>query len=423
MNNLALKIGLAIAAVVLVIAVVVLAVLRPWRPEPEPVPPGRLYESGLAAAAERDWQTLARREVALRDHPDFNNQRLLLAGLLQLGQGDVDDGLRMLSRCAEHPETRVVAVFNTAIVHYELGDFDETVRLLQVVIGWDPDHEDAHRYLAAAYYDIGAMDNALSVLERVVEIAPDDFRAYRFQGIILQDFEHYEDSELQFRKGLTHVPADSEFAIDMTLSLSQCLVKRREYEEALRLADTIASAQSGLSTERSGDLFAVKAEANLALRRFDAARAAIDAANQTDTNTQLALIAARLAEEEERLADGIAILRSAIANHPGEPRLHTRLADLLAISGDSVQAQQARETAVQLQAALTRFADLHQQAIGKPNDVTLRLQLAEVAEQLHRMDLAEMWLKAATGMAPQDPTVSAAIQAYTRRNREQGQTP
>ncbi len=96
----------------------------------------------------------------------------------------------------------------------------------------DPRLVEPHRLLAAAYYDIGAMDNALKHLAKVIELAPEDMRPWRLRGLILKDFEKYDEAASSYEGALERAKEDY-IQQELNEELAECLVRLRRYDEAL----------------------------------------------------------------------------------------------------------------------------------------------------------------------------------------------
>ena len=412
-----------IIAAVSALTIVIAAAATAWMVRGESrADPKQRFEQAVEAAHSEDWSTVTTitRELAAR--PEFESHTALLLGLRLAADGDFETALRSFKRATDNPETELPALVGAGRTLYVLQRYREAIAVLQKAVLLNTAHDEAHRFLASAYYDIGAMDDAQKVLDAIIRFAPDDFRAYRFKAMILQDFELYDEALIQWNAAIDRATLDPKFLAYCQLRKGECLIRLRRYDEAcvtlaeVRL-DSTGSAADGLpAADFAGQVFAARAEACLAIRRFDeSSRFAAESLSLSPGNVAATLTAVRLAEEQQRNEEAILLLKTAIERHPREAQLFARMADILASTGQTEQATVARSRSAELMALQTRFADLHQQAIAHPDDVTVRLLLAETAESLGRAAIAGMWYQAASGLAPQDAAVQQAFQQFQQR--------
>lgn len=386
--------------------------------------PQQRFEQAVEAARSEDWSTVTTITRELATRPEFESHTALLLGLRLVADGHFESALRSFKRATDNPETALPALVGAGRTLYLLQRYRESISVLQKAVALDAEHDEAHRFLASAYYDIGAMDDAQKVLDAIIRFAPDDFRAYRFQAMILHDFELYDEALIQWNAAIDRAQLASKFLAYCQLRKGECLIRLRRYDEAcVTLAeihlDPTSSAADGLSAaDFAAQVFAARAEACLAIRRFDeSSRFAAESLALSPGNVAATLTAVRLAEERERNEEALLLLKAAIDRHPREAQLYGRMADILASTGQNDQADTARSRSAELMALQMRFADLHQQAIERQDDVAVRLQLAETAELLGRTGIAGMWYQAAAGLAPQDSAVQQAYHAFQQRQQ------
>ncbi len=382
------------------------------------------FEEALQAAHSEDWSTVTAIRRELSADPDFQSQTMLLFGLRLAADGHFESALRSFNRAAENPETAVPALAAAGRILYLMQRYRAAITVLQKVVSLDPRHEDGHRFLASAYYDIGAMNDALNVLEAITEFSPDDFRAYRLLAMILQDFERFDEALIQWNAAIARLESAPVFRVYCQLRKGECLIRLRQYDEALETLAAIPVMEDdnivdGLSAnDFNAQVLAARAEASLAMRRFDeSAKLVAESLALCVDNIAAILVAVRLAEEQQQFEQAELLLKNAIERHPREAQLHARLADVLASSGQSGQAAVARARSDELMTLTKQFSDLHQQAIEQPDDASVRLRLAQTAELLGRDRIAEMWYQAAAGLAPGDAVVLQALQEFQQRQR------
>lgn len=388
--------------------------------------PQQRFEQAVEAAHSEDWPTVTKITRELTTRPEFESHTALLLGLRLAADGQFESALRSFKRATDNPETALPALVGAGRTLYLLQRYRESIAVLKKAVALDAEHDEAHRFLASAYYDIGAMDDALKVLDAIIRFGPDDFRAYRLQAMILQDFEHYDEALIQWNAAIDRAKLSPKFLTYSQLRKGECLIRLRRYDEACETLaaihlDPVVSAADGLPvSDFAAQVFAARAEACLAIRQFDeSSRFAAESLSLSPGNVAATLTAVRLAEEQQRNQEAIQLLKAAIERHPHEAQLFARMADILASTGQTEQATSARSRSAELMALQTHFTDLHQQAIARPDDFAVRLRLAETAESLGRAGIAEMWYKAASGLAPQDAAVQQSLQQFRQRQQSE----
>jgi hypothetical protein len=77
---------------------------------------------------------------------------------------------------------------------------------------------------------------------------------------------------------------------------------------------------------------------------------------------------------------------------------HFKLAQAYSQTGKEELAKAEQETTERIRLLRLEFAQLHQTAWDRPRDAQVRLRLAELARELDRPDLADVWLKSADSL-------------------------
>jgi tetratricopeptide (TPR) repeat protein len=384
------------------------------------------FEQAVLAARSEDWSTVTTIALELAKRPEFESHTALLLGLRLAADGHFESSLKSFKRATDNAETTLPALVGAGRTLYLLQRYRESIAVLRKAVALDAQHDEAHRFLASAYYDIGAMNDAQKVLDAIIRFAPDDFRAYRMQAMILHDFELYDEALVQWNSAIDRATKFPEFLAYCQLRKGECLIRLRRYDEAcVTLADVSLDATSRATDEIpeadfAAQVFAARAEACLAIRHFDeSARFAAESLARSSGNVSATLTAVRLAEEQKQYDKAIQLLKAAIERHPHDAQLHGRMADILASLGQSDESNIARSRSAELMALQTRFADLHQKAIERPDDAAIRLQLAETAELLGRTRIAGMWYQAAAGLAPRDADIQQHSHAFPQRQHSE----
>ena len=368
------------------------------------------YQRAMVAVRDGDFEQAAFLSSKLLESKSHRAHGSLVRGFCLLAEGDPDAALLVFSDANQHPDTREESYFQAARICVDRQSYAEAIGLLRQVLAWNPRRAEACRLLAVVYFDIGAMEPALDSLQNVIELTNSDYRPFYLKATILQDYEQFEDAIQAFQAAADRLPNVQALRDEIALGTAECLVRLRRYEQVLRVLE---------SCSPRAEILMLKADACFNLRRFDQAKIlAEQILAERPEFVDALVLSARLLEMDGRNADAIALLQTAVEREPMSSELCHRMADVLGADGRAVEALEFRSRAVQIATVQEEFTALHKQAVTDTQDVVLRLKLADLAQQLQKSDLAEMWLKAALGMALNDPRVQDAWQQFLAGNQQ-----
>ncbi|MCR9202284.1 MAG: hypothetical protein NXI04_26880 [Planctomycetaceae bacterium] len=358
------------------------------------------YADGLQAARLGNTQRVNEAVSVLSGSEAWRPQVAILTGLQHKSAGRYREALVSLAEAQQSEATREESFLQAGLICYELKEFREAISLLQRVTAWNADNTLARRMLAAAFYDIGAMDQALDEIGQVTRLAPEDYRPHFMKGEILKDYEQFQLATGAFSAAADLAVAGSTGEEDVRVGWSECLVRLGRYSEAL---DVLKPLQA------TPVVMVRRAQACYFLRQYDEARTMIEAVlPQMSDDIDAVTLAVSLYEQERDYSAGMQLISSALKRQPRNIRLLSAAADVFGAAGQQEQAAGFRERSASIAELQQRFSELHQAAVQDIDDVGLRLQLADVAEQLGKPRIARTWLEAAVGMAPQDDAVQQA---------------
>ncbi|MEZ6135519.1 MAG: hypothetical protein R3C53_11475 [Pirellulaceae bacterium] len=108
-------------------------------------------------------------------------------------------------------------------------------------------------------------------------------------------------------------------------------------------------------------------------------------------NRTARLILGRVYVTQRNWSEAIDQLRGLVESdaYDHEPRL--LLGRALVGSGDTERGRQEIEAATDLKNTFLKFADMHQEAITKPTEASIRIELGQLAEKLGKFKLASTW--------------------------------
>ena len=205
--------------------------------------PDRLFRLGLDAIEANELDLVVSAAEGLRGLPGYEPQVHLLAGAVLLRSGEPIEAIVQFGYAKDAPETRAKAHTLSGEALYRTRQYRDALKILNNALQLDPAQTDAHRWLAAIYFDIGAMNHAIDHLQTVALRVPSDPRPHRLMGLIYRDFEEYRKAISAYRNSLERGPDQPDWQ-KVTLELADCLVKKKQYTQALEtLADCPESAQ------------------------------------------------------------------------------------------------------------------------------------------------------------------------------------
>ena len=349
------------------------------------------YQLGLAAFRKGDMAELSISIEKVGQQPQFQSHWHLLRGLLLMKQKLNREALQELAEAIGDEDTTALALCYTGEILHYAKDYPGAERMLLAAIQADPTLVEAHRILSAGYYDIGAMDNALAHLAKVIELDPKDMRPWRLRGLILKDFEKYDEAVTSYEGALNRAN-EAYIQQEVREELAECLVRLRRYEDAMVQLKLIKATAESKSLE---------ADSLLALGKPEEAEQALADALRLDPSHLRALtIRSTLFLEQGELAKAKDHLEKTIAVHPFDFNLRSMLMQLLLRLGDKPGASIQEEKMKELKELKDLFAKLHIQSIQSPNDVSLRFELGNTAMKLGMTETAIDWYNATLGMDP-----------------------
>lgn len=364
----------------------------------------QVYADGLQAARLGNTRRVDEAVAELSGHEAWQSQTAILKGLQHKSAGRYREALVSFAKAQQNEATKEESFLQAGLICYELKEFRDAIFLLQRVTDWNADHILAHRMLAAAFYDIGAMDQALDEIGQVSRLAPDDYRPHFMKGEILKDYEQFQLATGAFSAAADLAVTGSTGEEDVRVGWSECLVRLGQYKDALNVLNPL---------QATPVVMVRRAQACYFLRQYDEARTLIEAVlPQMSDDIDAVTLAVSLYEQEQDYSAGMQLITSALQQQPRNIRLLSAAADVFGAAGRQEQAAGFRERSAVIAELQQRFSELHQAAVQDIEDVSLRLQLADVAVQLGKPQIARTWLEAAVGMAPQDEAVQNAWTAF-----------
>jgi len=364
--------------------------------------PQRYFELGMTGVRENDRAKIERAVVALRDKPAYQMQHAFLSASLLLRDGQPERALQLAISSQDHPDVEIHSRVLAGEAAYQLGAAGNAKLFWEDALFLDAHCVEAHQWLGVLYFDLGSMDNALLHLKSVSYLSPKDPRPDRFMGLINRDYERPEEAIAHYLESLRRSPRQP--GVDtVRLELADSYIKLRQYEAAMENLSQCAD---------SPEKMRLTARCLMNLGSLDDARRLaqqilhVEPNNlkTLDLNAEIALIDG----DVQRAAD---LLRSAVQADPFDHGVRSRLAQVVGRLGLDDEHNQHAQRAKELQELWLQFSDLHVDAINRPTDADLRLQIGTLARQLGKEELALSWFKAAVAI---DPSIADTVQTLAQ---------
>ncbi|HYH65390.1 MAG TPA: tetratricopeptide repeat protein [Urbifossiella sp.] len=386
--------------------------------EPAPPPPGRRAWRGwfvlaaflIVAAAVGGWRyrvtrpdyQLARGEEAIRaenwadagraidrlEAAGAADHAAVLRGEYFLATGRPDLALEAFREVKREGPFHLRSATKAGRCLLAVGNLAEADRVLSYVLDAEPDNVDARRSRAAVAYDLGQMPAAVADLEAVARLDPADARPHRLMGLINKDLNRYEQAEAAYRESLRRGLAGAARG-EVVAELAEVLNRAGKFADALAVFDADPPAPGP-----AGEAVRVEALRGVA-RRADAAAAADRSIAAHPVDGVLRRLRGQLHLDEGNAAAAVAALEAAAARLPADYQTQFLLAQAYAATGRAPESARAAARAEELRKTLERATALTREAMDRPWDAAVRLELATVTEALGEPKLAAMWRAAA----------------------------
>ena len=260
-------------------------------------------------------------------------------------------------------------------------------------------HLDANnldRYLVLDALAQGAMRSyrltpALGWLTEWIEGRPNSLAARMKRGWVYERLGRFEDAEADYRAALTlqadHRPAQ--------VRLGMVLIQQGKYAEAVPILEPLQAGRTDATVE------AGLAKAYAALGRGDDARRlflALNTRRPTDPTPALELGKLDLAKGEPAAAREWFV--QAIGRAPEEYEPHYQMFLTLKQLGDNAGAAREEKKFKEIEADLRKMADLTEKLQSKPNDPSLRFQIAEIFFRRGESTEGALWLEQVLKLDP-----------------------
>jgi len=358
--------------------------------------PAYRLSRGHEAVRARDWDAVAEYARRLESAGRADEAHLLRGEALQ-AQKRPDLALRELNQIQSDGPLRVQTAAISGRCLLDLGELREAHLSLSFVIAEQPDHVDAYRGLAAIDYDLGRLGQAVDHLERVAELDAADARPHRLIGLIYKDMAQHALAVTAYHEALRRGLPES-MEREVRLELAEVLVQQGQFAEGLKVLD-----EGGPIDEAEPTRAVARAECLRGLGRRVEAADVLDIALGKAQTASLYRLRGQIHMDDGHTAEAISQFDRAVEKSPSDHQARFLLAQAYAVVGRKDDAKREFAHVEEIRKDLDRITSLSRQAMDKPWDPGVRLELAEVCDRLGKSRLADMWRKAAAACASRKP--------------------
>ena len=129
--------------------------------------------------------------------------------------------------------------FTLAEIYSASNNTKEAIAHLQKTLVYDPKSTVVLLKLASEYIKAGQITKAIATADAVLEIDPQNYEATIFLGKLYVSIQMYPQAEVQYRKALTHHPADHPKSLEVSLYLGVLLFQQSKTKEASNIFKNI----------------------------------------------------------------------------------------------------------------------------------------------------------------------------------------
>ncbi len=364
------------------------------------VPQGKQFRLASAAIDRSDFAVAERIGIELAMDPQYNVLSSAIRGLVLAKQGKFEEALGIAEEISAVPVMQCEAYVIAGEVFQRQNRLNEALDAFQNALELNPRHVRANLWLGAIYYDTGAMRLATNHLRKAAELDPVDVNSLLLSAKIFKEYEQYFEAIRDYRNLLMRT-LKQDVQLLVRINLAECLVALRELDEARITLQNCVESPKVLAIRSSIEEFAGNNPQALKL-----AQSVLD---QLPTDRATGLIAGRILLVQRDWNAAIPLLERLTQSLPfdHEPRLLFGRA--LVGSGDNDRGESEIRKATELKDTFLKFSDLNQEAIKRPKDAALRVEIGRLAEQLGKLELARNWYHAAVGLDDQNVEAVAAL--------------
>lgn len=356
--------------------------------------PVRLLNVGREALQRTDWGYAQRLADRLVIQGDRDHGRLLNGEILYRQKKFVS-AVEALNRLRDQGSLRVQAALIQGLCFLELENPRGAETAFLFVLEQRPDDVDALRGLASIAYDQGMWLHAERHLLRLTELLPHDGRPHWTLGIINRDMSTWSVAEYHLREALARdLPGAA--PLSARSDLAHVLAEQKKYADALAETESIDPA------ERTAAIWQIRADCLRSLNRLtEAEREARRGVERFPEHAELLAEWGLIQLDQMRTSEALRALEQSLRIDPHMVRARQGLVRAYQSLGRTEDAVAQQQKITETEGYFKQLTDLTDQAMKKPWDASVRIQLSQVCRKLNKMELARVWAMAAAACEQQ----------------------
>jgi len=356
--------------------------------------PGYRLRQGQEALKRNDLDAAEQQALRLEAAGAVDAARLLSGQILMSQARSLDpaspqaralwaQALALFNRIEDQGEIRRQAIALCGQCHLQLGQVIEAERVFTYLLNQHPDDLDGQRGMAALAFDLGAFSAAIHHCREWARLDPSDGRPHRFMGMIWKDLSKIGDAIPCYQDALARHLTET-VKEEVRLELAECYFRQKDYQQALSTLQPCAPPDELLPK-----LLALEAECFLAQGKADQALTRVERARKIYPDFPDGLrIQAKLhlqAGETRAAAD---LLEKAVQLKPANYVCRHLLAQAYMGLNRPADAKKQLGLAEEIKDNLDSLSKLAHEVMEHPKDPTLHLRMADLYQKLDMPEMA-----------------------------------
>jgi tetratricopeptide (TPR) repeat protein len=203
--------------------------------------------------------------------------------------------------------------------------------------------------------------------------------------MVQQDYEQWQDSLIAYQRYLELDPF-GDLRETVIISMAEVHIKLRQFNQALDQLNQV------LVTPR---IYALRASCHYNLGDVqDALNALNDALTRDPAQHEAILLKGTIEIQDRSYATAVDTFVSGLRYYPSDDVLMYKLSEAYRGLGDEAKAEELAIRSTILRTKRERFSKLNIDIIGEPTNIAMRLELAKLAEEIGKPELAVIWYQA-----------------------------
>ena len=365
------------------------------------IPQGKSYHLAVAAVDRGDFSEAERIRVELSTDSQYNVLATAITALILTKQNKLDEAMRATEEISTVPVMQGESYVIAGEIFQRQNRLSNAIGAFESGLKLDPNHARTHRLLGKTYYDTGAMRFATDHLRKAAELDPSDVGSLLLSEQIFQDYEQYEEAIRDCRTLLTRsVSEDAKNFI--RIKLAECLLAIRQLDQARAALKDCPDSLRVTATQAAIEESAGNTE--------EALKLAESVLKRVPNDRTTGLIVGRILVVRRDWNPALTLLKRMTDSAPYDHESRLLYGRALVGSGAKDEGEQQIQRATDLKNTFLKFADLHQDAIVRPEDAALRVEIGRTAEQLGKLNLAKQWYRAAVGLDNQNAEALSSLE-------------